>query len=515
MKSKQLLILLITCGAIIGIALWKSSGRKGDQPDSPEADNPALFADFNPEEVGSFTIKTSKGETTIAREGASWVVPSRDKFPANMRTVAELLNNTGALHVSVYEDFDKEALASSKLFPPGEGKESESGTLISMAKPGGGELLSFVAGATISGSSAGVMDISGAPKAQWIKVAGGDRIAKVKDGFSDLKSEPKDWLDKEKFFKIEKHKSIAVTGPTPEESWKVFREADAGELKLDAPQAGEEFDPAKAASQGSVFGYVTFDDILPEAEKEKAALDKPTHTAVIETFEGLTYTIKVGAKAAAPPPPAEPDAANPPPAPAESYYVGFTVTGQYSESPPPYATPAPAAPTAPTAPAADATDEDKKKYEEAKKAHETAVKTHETAMKSWEDGKKAAEETFKKDLEKKKEKLAAEQALQTRIFVVQKYTLDPIMKKRSEFMKEKPATPAAGTAPPNGTPVNPPANPASVVPQVNPAATPPKPTGKIEAVTPPIEVTIPPKDGDKPKEEPKQPAKGEDDKKPE
>ena len=125
MKSKQLLILLITCGAIIGIALWKSSGRKGDQPDSPEADNPALFADFNPEEVGSFTIKTSKGETTIAREGASWVVPSRDKFPANMRTVAELLNNTGALHVSVYEDFDKEALAN--ILPPTTKKDPVAG----------------------------------------------------------------------------------------------------------------------------------------------------------------------------------------------------------------------------------------------------------------------------------------------------------------------------------------------------------------------------------------------------
>ena len=179
-------------------------------------------------------------------------------------------------------------------------------------------------------SSTQTFDMSGPqPRPQWIQVKGQDVIYKTVTGFSKLDGEPKGWLDKEKFFKVEKLKSIAVTGPTPEESWKIFREKDAGDLKLDAPAAGEEFDPAKAISQGTVFAGPSFDDILPEADKAKAALDKPTHTAVIETFDGLTYTVKVGAKVE-PPKQDPPKEGETPPTPPENYYVSYTVTGTLS-----------------------------------------------------------------------------------------------------------------------------------------------------------------------------------------
>ena len=169
-----------------------------------------------------------------------------------------------------------------------------------------------------------------------------------------------------------------------------------------------------------------------------AALDKPTHTAVIETFDGITYTVKVGAKAAAV---AGADAAA-----AENYYLSFSADGKFAEQRTP---PAP--------------DKDGKPTET-------------------EEQKKAADEAFAKDLQKKKEKLAAEQAHKDRIFVVTKYTLDGVMKKRADFLKEK-ATPAAPGAVPGGIPGAVPAAPAVSVPAGQP--------GKIEAVTPPVSVEIP------------------------
>ena len=106
-------------------------------------------------------------------------------------------------------------------------------------------------------------------------------------------------------------------------------------------------------------------------------------------------------------------------------------------------------------------------------------------MKTWEEGKKNADETFKKELATKKEKLAAEQALQTRTFIVQKHVLEAVMKKRTEFMKDKAAPPAPGT--PEGAASGTAAPPVSITPA--PAA----PGGKIEAVTPAIEVKLDPK----------------------
>jgi len=500
MKPKQLLILLIACGLVTGIALWKKSGRAGDEPDSPDADNPALFAEFNPEEVGAFTVKSTKHETSVSRDGDKWVVAQRDNFPASQRMVGEMLNNTGVFHVASYEDFDSEAIAANKLLAPGEGKEEEAGTLVTMTRPGGaGELLSFVAGSTLTGKGS---EQGMPPKAQWMKVKGGSRIAKVTDGFSDLKADPKDWLDKEKFFKVEKLKSVAVAGPTPEDSWKITREKEGGELKLDAPAAGEEFDTAKASGQGSAFSYPSFDDILPDTDKGKAALDKPTHTVTLESFEGPIYVVKIGAKVE-PPKPDPPKEGETPPTPPEAYYLSYAVSGALNETPPPYATPAPTPPAEPTAPAplaADANDEAKKKheadtkaFEEAKKNLDSAKKAHETAVKSWEEGKKAHEEQFKKDLEKKKETLASQQAQQNRVWIVQKYVLEPLLKKRADFMKDKapPATTPAGTTPSGATvtPVPPP---------------PPKPGDRIQATTPPIEVKIPgPDDKEKPEDDQK------------
>ena len=329
------------------------------------------------------------------------------------------------------------------------------------------------------------MGLSGPqPRPQWIQVKGQDVIYKTVTGFSKLDADPKNWLDKEKFFKVEKLKSITVTGPTPEESWKISREKEGGELKLDAPAAGEEFDAGKASGASTAFAGPSFDDILPEADKAKAALDKPTHTAVIETFDGLTYTVKVGAKVEPPKQDPPKDPKETPPPPPDNYYVSYSVAGTLSETPPPYATPAPVAPVEPAALAADANDEAKKKYEEDKKKFDEAKKNHEAAVKSWEDGKKASEETFKTALTKKKETLAAEQALQTRIFVVQKYILDPIMKKRTDFMKDKPAAPAPGTTPA--------ADGSTPAVSVTPATMPPRPPGaRIEAVTPAIEVKLP------------------------
>jgi len=460
-----------------------------------------LLSDIPYETAAAFTVTDEKHTVEIARKDGKWVIPTRDNFPANVTTVNDLTDNTFNLKVQRVEKgvgashYGRLGLAAKG----GDAKGEEIGRTISIKDASGKELGGLVVGKVqeVASNPANFDFSQPQPRPQWIKVNNAEAIYLTATGFSRLEAEPKNWLDKEKFFKVEKLKSITVAGPTPEESWKIFRDKDGDtELKLDAPAEGEEFDTAKASSQGSAFSYPAFDDILPEAEKAKAALDKPTHTVTIETFEGLTYTIKVGAKVE-PPPQDPPKEGEPPPTPPEAYYVSFNVSGALNETPPPYATPAPVAPTEPAALAADANEEAKKKYEEDKKKYDEAKTNHETAVKTWEEGKKNAEESFKKELETKKEKLAAEQALQSRTFIVQKYVLDVIFKKRSEFMKDKPAAPAEGT---------PATTPGAATPPVSVTPVTPAPGGKIEATTPPIEVKIPEKEGEAAAETPAAPA---------
>ncbi len=440
MKSKQLIILVAILAAAGIAAALKMRSRDAAIGGKPQEVGSRILKGFEPEGVAGITISDGKDSVEVAFKDGKWVLPSRDGFPASLTAVNELRDAAHQLKVLSVQNVGASQLGRLQLREPASDvPEAERSKMVSFRDNAGKDTITFFAGKTSEPKSDGGMNFNAGPRPQFVRVKGTDGIVyQAVQGFASLNATVKSWLDKESFFKVEKLKSIAVTGPTPEESWKVFREAEGGELKLDAAKDGEEFDATKAAGPGGAFAYAAFEDLAPAADKEKAALDKPTHTAVIETFDGITYTVKVGAKAAAA---AAADAAA-----AENYYLSFSADGKLAEQRTP---PAP--------------DKDGKPTET-------------------EEQKKAADEAFAKDLQKKKEKLAAEQAHKDRIFVVTKYTLDGVMKKRADFLKEK-ATPAAPGAVPGGIPGAAPAAPAVSVPAGQP--------GKIEAVTPPVSVEIP------------------------
>ena len=423
MKKQQLILLLAALAVTGGAALWKNSQRTSAIGKPPGEIGQLILEGFNATDVASLTVKDTKGEITIERKDGKWVVPARDGFPANITAVNELNDNAGALKISEIQKVGDSRFGQLKLKKPGDGgTEEETGTQVSYRDTAGKEIMAFTAGKTLSpDEKPAAFDMgNGSPKSQYIKVAGKDGfVFKARDGFTRLETDVKSWLDKDSFFKVEKIKTVAVTGAAPEENWKVSRESETGELKLDNPAAGEEFDATKASPVSSAFSYVQFSDILPAADAAKAAMDKPLRTAIIETFEGYTYIIKVGA------------------AEGDNHYMSVTVDGKFAETRTP---PEP---------------------KEKDKPAET------------EDEKKKADEAFATALTAKKKKLTDEQAIQSRIFIIAKSSLDPILKKRPDFMKDKPA--------PGSTPVD-------VKPPLPPEPTPGK---KIEAVTPPISVEIP------------------------
>ena len=168
-----------------------------------------------------------------------------------------------------------------------------------------------------------------------------------------------------------------------------------------------------------------FNDVLPAAEAAKAALDQPIRSAVITTFDGFTYTIKVGA------------------ADGENHFISYTIDSKFEETRTP---PEP---------------------KEKDKPAET------------EEEKKKADEAFATALAAKKKKLAEEQATVGRIFSIAKSSLEPILKMRPDFMKDKPAAVAPG--------------PPATDPEFGNKPPLPAPGGpRIEAVTPPISVETPP-----------------------
>ncbi len=476
MTSKQLSILVALLAASAGAAYYAKAKRNNAATKDSDIVGQPLVKDFSLDLLGGFSVTDTKNSVVIEKKGGVWVVPTREDFPAKGDAVNTLTDNVANLKVLSVNQVDSGDYGRIQVKDPEKGvDEKEAGKAVVLKNTSGGEMATFILGKSggkkeDDGGMFGMSMGGSGPKPQWVRLKGASDIYEVKEGFITINADPKTWLDTENFLKIEKIKSVAVTGPDASQTYKVFRETENGELKLDGAQPGEEFDgTGKAAGLGSFMSIGQFDDVALAADKDKAGLDKPTSSAVVETFDGYTFTVKVGNKVAPPAPAAgaTPDASAP-----ENFYMSFTADGKFVEqrTPPP-------------------PDKDGKPTET-------------------EEAKKAADEAFAKNLQAQKDKLAKWQALKDRIFIVSKYNLEPITKKRAELMKDKPApaTPAPGSDPAS-----------SIVPQISPggakgvsASTKPievkavgkgsttkTPDGKIEAVTPPISVEIPPKDAPK------------------
>lgn len=464
-KNNQLPILLAFLAVTGGAAYWKYSHRAGVIGKVPAEVGTDVLKNFKPADIASITLKDSKGEVTIEQKDGKWIAPARDGFPVSQETLTTLVKEAFEMKIGESQRAGASQLGTIKLKSPADGApEAETGTLVTFKDSSGKVIASVIAGKvmTIDGNAPAAFSMSPqGPKTQYLKVDGmGDTVVKAREGFSSLSTDVKTWLDKAQFIKVSDIKDVAVTGSTPEETWKIHRDSTGGELKLDAPAAGEEFDAAKAAGVGSIFSFVQFADVAPAADAAKAALDKPVRTAVINTFDGYTWTVKVGA------------------AEADNHYLAYSVDAKFPETRP---APAPKADGKPAE-----TDEEKK----------------------------TADEAFAKALEEKKKKLAEQQATaQNRIFLVTKSSLEPILKKRADYQKDKNAAPGAPGLGGAGGPGLPPGLnlpggaglPSGVsvtTPPIEVKAPEPTPAPKpIEAVTPPI--TIDPAAAPKPAEAPK------------
>jgi hypothetical protein len=182
------------------------------------------------------------------------------------------------------------------------------------------------------------------------------------------------------FFHVEKPKSIEVDFTVATNSWKLTRETETGDWKLANTNAGEEIDSAKLTGVTSPFTSPTFNSVLPGAKLE--GTNQPI-VVKIDTFDGFNYTINVG------------DKTN------DDYLVTLSVTAK---------------PVAELVPGKDEKPEDKARLDK----------------------------QFKDAQQKTADKLKQEQAYQQWTYVVPNWTIDPVLKNRSELLADKKTDSAAG-----------------------------------------------------------------------
>lgn len=276
-----LVLLLVVLG---GGALLVRQQDAAQKPPASGALGQPLLKGLKAAEVASIVIREPKATLTIARKGEQWTVAERGGFPADFDKVREFVLKALELKIGQTEPMGEKDRARLQL--------DDTGTLVEFQGADGKPLARFVAGKkyfktepekpeTARGDGRFIL-LPGDEKAVYI----------VSDPLAQASTKSADWIARPGFG-AEGVKALDYR-PAAGEGWKIERSGDNADWKLTPLKAGEKIEVTKANSASYSLNNIELADVAAKDLKPgETGLDKPI-TLVATTFDGLTYTIRLG-----------------------------------------------------------------------------------------------------------------------------------------------------------------------------------------------------------------------------
>mgnify|MGYP003574935547 FL=1 len=406
MNRKQFLVIIVLGLVIGGLGIYFAKQQKGSYTSSSFREDQKVIPDFPLNDVAHIRVLQGTNEVNLVR-GDVWTVKERWNYPANFTEISDFLRNMWELEPVQDVEAGPSQYGRLNLLSPAENKGTNSATLVEFEDEKGGNLKSILLGKEYMQESRGGMG-GGFPVGRYVLVPESKQVWLVNETFSNIGTDPAQWLNKD-FFKVEKIKSVSVTSPNPTNTWSLSRESENGEWKMAALKEGENFDASKASSLNYALSSPTFNDVVsPEAKPEETGLNEPT-VAKLETFDGFAYTVTLGKTNE------------------DNIHLKVAVAANFATE---------------RTPGADEKPEDKEKLDK----------------------------EFKEKIEKLQEKLKKEEAFEKWTYLLSKWTVDALLKPRSDFLaekreEEKPAENGNATEPSAGLdPLSPGASPIPALP---------------------------------------------------
>lgn len=372
MNRKQFLYLVLALVVLGGaglalfwqdIAAYRASGAKIGAK---------LLPEFRIADVAEIRLQDAKNQVTLARKENAWVVPERGGYTANFQEIGDLMIKLAELKVTQSEQVAATLLPRLELAEPGKGEGA--GTLVEFKDGSGKPLARLILGKKVLKKDPlnplpGAKD--GVPAGRHVLPANAkDTVVVVSDPLNAAEARPGKWLSKD-FFKAERIRTLAVGPEGGASRWKITRSEEWGQWKF---ADGGDLDASAAVGAVNKLGAMGFSDVAADPKPEDA--DKPL-VAVAETFDNLTYTVRIAKRKAG-----------------NDYQVSFTVAG----SPPKQRMP-----------------------EKGEKAQD----------------KERRDKDFAENLKKLEERIAAEKALAKWTYVVAKSEVEPLLKERGGMVARK------------------------------------------------------------------------------
>ena len=379
MNRKQFLTLLILVVILGGAGLFLSRRYRSSWHESEQSLGQRLLSDFPINNVTHIAIRQNTNEVNLVKKEDIWRVRERADYPANFSSISDFLIKLRDMKIVQREPVGPSQLPRLELAKDSAGTNAP----IQVEFRGADNKLirSLLLGKKhmrkpTRPSPGEQFDEEGWPDGRYVMVDNDAQNAMlISDPLTTIEPKPEQWLNKE-FFKIEKIRSIEVEFPNKTNSWKLTRENETGDWKLADAKPGEQLDSSKTSGFSYALSSPSFIDVTaPDTKPDYTGMDQPT-LLKLETFDELSYMIKVGKKTN------------------ENYYLSMAVASLLPKE---------------RTEAKDEKPEDKDRLDN----------------------------EFKEKQKKLEERLAQERKFEKWIYLVSSWTVDSLLKERSNLLAEK------------------------------------------------------------------------------
>ena len=289
MSQKQFFVIIVLAAIVCVIGVYMVNKDK-EKSLSMERDLGAkIFKDLPINDVRGLKITSNGNKTVTARKtDGRWEVAELYSYPANFEKIADFIRKLYELKIAQNVRVDDSGLAALGLLNtslPGGGAEIE------LAAADGKKILSFLVGKKRTKENP--MEDFNAPEGRYLLISEKPlKVVVVSDLFTEIDSNPKDWLDKS--FISASNIKCANLARDGKQEWTVKRDKQADTMALQDIPEGREVDTAKLSRVTNCLSNLDFDTVVdPVLDIKDTGLDAPA-VFTAETFNGLKYVLSSG-----------------------------------------------------------------------------------------------------------------------------------------------------------------------------------------------------------------------------
>ncbi len=308
MNRKQFSILLAIL-VILGSLVWTL--RKSDESSWTQTANrvgQTLLPNFSINDVANIRIDNGHTAVSLAKKDGQWRVKERGDYPANFTMISDLLLRVQDQKIIQSDTISAEQRPDLYLIEPI--KDKPSAIAVELQDANAKPIAKLLLGKRYMRKSPNGAEV---PAGRYVMVAGDETTAAlIGDVLLDAEPKPENWIVKD-FARAEKVKSIAFNADDGSNVWKMRREKDGGDWQLADARPNEKFDATRGTSAVNAISMIGFIDVVASTASTDTGMSK-ARTVVAETFDGLTYTFRLG-KASGD----------------DNQYIGVTVSGDVAK----------------------------------------------------------------------------------------------------------------------------------------------------------------------------------------